>query len=644
MVAFNKKKREGKEISRQKTGALTPHRTLETREALALSTVYKKRISSDIPVYRLSGAYRNQSLTVNHSTQYVHYFGDVVVQPHPGIAENIALATQLEVIELDSKDGALIVSIDELMNAETEVKIKQAMEEGVSYEKSGEEESFSLRPGRPMTFEENLQMNGDGRFLITLAILVLLFVPVYISSIYVGLPALAAAAALFIYFYLPQFPQKVRKEYETQIMEGVIRKLNGQYRMNLFSLVLPKDGPDSLEPGEKIVLEGVVQGKEKNEFHVLSINGFSYFKFKPSFFRHYTTLAVGTVLALFMLFSSSDIPYKIKTIKDYYLSRGMQVEFNGYDEIESFPFKEGQYVELTGLYSLPNMPFLNSYSNCTLVGASVNQSMPDFSEAYEYLSYLDALQGTEEYLEFFAYGISDTDLYYDFVGTIYYNSLNTSIEDLRPYFEGEESFEVLYEAVVLLYNIDEDATRDDLIPADYSYLLNYLGEGTLETLGDLVDAVNTIMDNFFYRQGLVINEMVRNTVSEYMAGQDYNVIMGVSSGQPYYDASRSELGKYYSTTGYSRSYETWSTLPALKELYDFEEELSQSYHPLTTIKGTITHIFYEEDIRYIDLMESSRGSQDILLYAVHIALFAALVALMVYALVKIVLKDRISAI
>jgi hypothetical protein len=640
MISFYYGKKKGKALSAQKLKDMVPLRTLEMKEAEALSKIYKVDVKPGIPVYAVSGEYRCSVLRVRHSaTEEAHYIDDILVHPHDGVRQVLPLAQRLEIVNPESKKGALIVSIDEKMTAESEVKILEAVEKGGEYQQTdGEDQTFSVKPGRPLTEEENYHNSGDTRAISSMLILALLAVPTFYTQIYFSLIGLVGASLLFLYFYLPALPKKLTsKEGEVEVFQGTLKQVDSTYMVNRFTLGLPSGADDYLAPGMSVMLEGVIRGANKNFIDVFSVNGHSFIDKKEKKGRHFVTFIGGLILLVVML-AAGKLNLKIENVIDHFLTARLPVEFSGYDEINEYDFKKGQYVELNDLFAVPNLEY-DFVDFSGILGGKEGGVLPiDFSPLYEFYNQLEQMQETAEFLNIYSFYVNDMSNYYTIMSL--YSSADDSIglSSFQKDFSSIESSMLFFEMSEVLNNLDENATVDDLI--DYpegGYLLNYLGDTDRSlTLGDLVNYVVSFYDDFFRNQEQVYSDMLEDIIRAYMETQEFVVIRGSRNNVLNHYPSRRSLEKYSEgDNSYSLPPLTINDeLPILRELQRFEDQISSSYGPLGMVYGRIISVKDYHNRRIISIEEGPEYSS-LYIDMTHILLYLVLFGLVIYGFYRI---------
>ncbi len=610
VIAYYSGKKDKKKISRKVVENTPFHRTVRPEESRAVRALYGETIDSGEKVYALEGELTSLILRTNNSqTETVYTLGDVVVQWENRHKTFLADNNRAEIILPHRKKGALILTLNGSYSLIDEEKIQTALEKDASF--TGE--NLSLSRSRMVSDREQDWLFKDYRWLPILLFLALTVLSAVLPSLPLRIGTAAGALVIFLLFILSdRYPLKYpihRKELVR--VKGPLAGAPGAYSLDRFSLIFPSGWEKDLSPGKEISLEAYPQGTDGYQLRVLSMEPFLSVEKEeeknPTRRPHrFILFASLSFLTLLILLFAGEIPLKCRHLYNYVQTRDLPSDFSGWDEISSFSFREGQYVNLTT--ETAYLP-LDNYEAILLTDDSPFPVL-DLDPLLQRIALIEELQRTEDYIYIASYELSDNNKSYMFLlETLAAGEGTKELKDFAGDFGDSASFPVLMEIAEAL-NWVESVEDFELIPYPAGGLLKEkaleVSESEEGMTGEfLLGQIKRIPLMFLQEQTDRLNEELTKAQSRLFEGRPrIRLVEYYSDFDRRPDRiGRDDLALYVFTTftGINESYEIRDKIGAEEKLKAREEKWASPLIPWQS-RGVITsHAYRKADIETISL-------------------------------------------
>ena len=610
VIVYYSGKRDKKKMSRKVVENTPFHRTVLPEERRAVQALYGETIDYGEKVYAVEGELTSLILRTNNSqTETVYTLGDVVVQWENRHKTFLTGNNRAEIILPQRKKGAIILTLNGGYSLIDEEKIQAALEKEASYT----DENLTLSRSRMVTDREQDWLFKDYRWFP-----ILLFLPLTVLSAVLPSPPFqigtaAGALGIFLLFILgDRYPLKYhihRKELVR--VKGPLSGAPGAYNLDRFSLIFPAGWEKDLSPGREISLEAYPQGTDGYQLRVLSMEPFLSIdkeeEKNPTRRPHrFILFASLSLITLLILLFAGEIPLKGRHFYNYVQTRDLPADFSGWDEISSFSFQNGQYVNLT--IDTAYLP-LDNYEGILLTDDSPFPEL-DLAPLRQRIALIEELQRTEDYIYIASYDLSDSNKSYMFLLEALDAGEGTKeLEDFTGDFRDSASFPVLREIAEAL-NWVESVEDFELIPYPAGGLLKEkalkVSESEEGMTGEfLLGQIKRIPLMFLQEQTDWLNEELTKAQSRLLEGRPRIRLEEYYSDNDRWPdrIGRDDLALYVFTTftGINESYEIRDRVGAEEKLKAREEKWESPLIPWQS-SGVITnHTFRNADMDTISL-------------------------------------------
>ena len=667
IISFYSGKRRQKKISGSLAEDLKPIRNISTREASALNHLHKRKLAAGMPVFRVEGPYESNTLTVNHSqTEKIITIGGIVVEFHDQLESFLQDNNRVEIVDVEHKKGAVILNMNDRFSAVDEADIRKAMEEGKTYQKrlaplkspsadsaprtaESHADAFEFHQGRELSDEERNWLASDYRTGACILTSLLLLLAVVIPVLPVKALFTAVGLALFLIFLLPRMNRIIPARYKKKslVLSGNLKKGDEGWFMDRFTLDFPSQWEEQLREDEKCTLEGYPVDPLGTTLKVISLNNLytiqRELKREPVRRKERWLLfsILGGIALILSLLPLGKIPYKGAQIFNYFTTQDCQRDFKGYDEMTSYPFRNGQKVKFTEFQALPVLEG-EGYGYNLIPGG--RYKAPEFSDVKEALTMIEELQQSDEMLQLTALELREEMAPSEFLYEYYPETEPAVMADFASYYEDNQDFHILSEIFETLRLLPQDrniALEDRITFPQGGYLKEYFGMYSEEfwTVEILLTEIGSVKGSLLWDEGIRINDLLIEEYHEYLNALGALRIETYETPEYISFVNNDELARFRRSNiwrGNQRlPMEFHDPIKGFAALAEFEEALERAFGDSRDVEGIITAIEMEGSRVSRISLDEFLDYDDIPLYLGDEVIFLVLLILTGYALASL---------